>query len=912
MNLLLRHRWLRRVVTVPVTAIVFGLLLALLPVWLIVAAFVSRFAPGRWRALRLTWFFVVYLALELVALAALAAMWVGSGFGRRLDAPVWNDRHHRLLAWFLRRFVGSARFTFGLTFTREGDVDPPDPDRPLILLARHAGAGDSFLLVDAIANGTQRRRPRIVLKDTLQFDPTIDVLLHRVGASFVGPRGRGGDPVAAIAAMAETANADEVVVLFPEGGNVTERRRARAVEKLHEIGRPDLAARAERLAHLLPPKPLGAVTAIEAAPTADVVFVGHAGLEGLSTLRDIWRNLPTDHTIAARLWHVRAEDIPTPEARETWLYDQWEQIDTWLDDELIARADADATARAEARVRRTTPSVTLRQRLGRMPSFGSLVGMLVLWWESLRPSMLPRGAVIQGAVGGICAAIGFLLGGAVQRAVARVLVVRDRSLPGWTRHVVTAFTAVSLLAVVVGPWRWWRWQDAQRNLVAMPSLSPVSIVPMVIVTTVVFVVLVSIGRTVKHGVYRIDKAAAKRLRVSWSRAVVIVVLGAVVLAAAGFGVDRFTRWADTNFGTFDTTNDAGVYVPVSEFVSGGPGSLVSFDDLGYQGRVFVGRTPSAADIAEFAGPDSIQPIRAYVGLRSADSVDERVALAVEELRRTGAFEREVLVVATPTGTGWINPNAARTLEFMYGGDTAIVGVQYSFLPSWVAMLIDTGSPPELGRALFDAVHAAWRELPESSRPTLVAFGESLGSFGGEEAFDRGSVAASLDDMTSRADAALWVGPTRDNPVFGRLIEDRDAASPAWRPAWPDEPNVRVANTMDDITADADDTSAWPEPRVLYLHHPSDAIGTWGWANFWRDPEWSANPPPADLPEAARWFPIVSFAQESFDLMNGFSAAPGYGHDYRNRLTHAWAAIVGPDGWTQADTDRLDAFLGLRP
>lgn len=909
MKLAVLPKWVRRLVTIPLTAAVFVWLLGLLPLWLVVAAFVSRFVPGRWRAFRLTWFLVVYLAFELVTLAALFALWVASGFGATLRSGASLARHHRLLAWFLRRVMGSARFTFGLRFVDDSDAGSgADPERPLLVFSRHAGAGDSFLLVDAIANGAQPRRPLIVLKDLLQLDPVIDVMLHRVGASFVTSGERAGDAVVAeVARLAAGAGPGDALVLFPEGGNFTPARRERAIEKLDLIGRPDLAVRAERLTHLLPPKPLGVSTAIDAAPTADVSFVGHVGLEALSTPRDIWRNLPTDHTITSKVWRVRAEDVPPAgDERERWLYDQWEQIDQWTDATMVAEATAAAEAAAAAAA---VPRTTWRRRMVAPPSFGSALGALLLWWESLRPSMLPRSPLIQGVVGAICACLGFAIGGALHRSIRRVLGQFGRRVPErWHQRAVSVLVTLALLAIVIGPWRWWRWQREHRRLVTMPPMSVWSVIPMMLVTALVIAILLGISRSVKHVVASIDRVAAAKLPVAWSRWIVVGALVVTVVLGAGFAADRFTRWADQNFGAFDTTTEEGVEVPTSSMASGGPGSLVDFDDLGYQGRTFAAGAPTLDQLREFA-PDVevVEPIRVYVGLDSADTLDERLQLAVDELRRTGAFDRQVLVVATPTGTGWINPNAARTLEYMYGGNTAIVGVQYSFLPSWVAMLIDTHSAPELGEALFAAVHAAWAELPADDRPLLVAFGESLGSFGGEEAFAADSVAASVDAIVTQADAALYVGPTRDNPIFGPIVDGRDAGSPTWLPVWSNLEHLRVANRTEDITASAD---GWPQPRVLYLHHPSDAIGTWEPDNLWRAPGWADEPAAYDIPSAARWTPLVSFAQESFDLMNGFAAAPGFGHDYRNHLAHAWAAIIPPDGWTEADTVRLNEFLGL--
>jgi uncharacterized membrane protein len=244
---------------------------------------------------------------------------------------------------------------------------------------------------------------------------------------------------------------------------------------------------------------------------------------------------------------------------------------------------------------------------------------------------------------------------------------------------------------------------------------------------------------------------------------------------------------------------------------------------------------------------------------------------------------------------------------MHGGDTAIVSVQYAYLPSWVAFLLDTESPPELGTALFEAVHDAWAARPADARPALVVYGESLGSFGGEAPFAADGVGPSIDDMTERADALLWVGPTRGNPVYGQVVDDRDPGSPSWRPAFEAVPSLRVASSVEELTEEGD---AWDRPRVLYLHHATDAIGTWRWSNIWSDPGWADDPPADDVLEEVRWVPLVSFVQETFDLMNGFSAAPGHGHDYRDAFVDAWAAVVPPPGWTADDTARLRAALDL--
>jgi uncharacterized membrane protein len=554
------------------------------------------------------------------------------------------------------------------------------------------------------------------------------------------------------------------------------------------------------------------------------------------------------------------------------------------------------------------PPTTLGHRLVRPLCVGSAVGAIVLWSLSLRPSLLPRSWFVQGAVSGICVALGIAIGAVLDRP-ARALVRRlgrdpEHRLPNWARLAVGTTSAAVLVA---GTFGWHASQQAQRPLVLVDPQPAWAFVPMLLATAIVAALLLTIARTVVHATAWIDRRAARVMRASAARWVTAAIVTVVAVVALSFAGRWFAQWAEQNFGVLDTATPDDAEEPTSSTRSGGPGSLVDWDDLGFQGRGFVGTGPTAADIAEFTGAPALDPIRAYVGLRSADSLDERVELAVDELERTGAFERSVLVVVTPTGTGWVNPDAARSIEFMHGGDTAIVSVQYSFLPSWVAFLLDTESPPELGTALFGAVHEAWAARPADDRPTLVVYGESLGSFGGEAPFSADGVEPSIEEMTERADALVWVGPTRGNPVYGQVVDDRDPGSSSWRPVHEAVSSLRVAGPVEEI--DAGD-AGWERPRVLYLHHATDAIGTWQWSNIWSNPGWADDPPAADVLAEVRWVPLVSFVQESFDLMNGFSAAPGHGHDYRNALVDAWAAIVPPPGWAADDTARLRTVLDL--
>jgi 1-acyl-sn-glycerol-3-phosphate acyltransferase len=211
----------------------------------------------------------------------------------------------------------------------------------MVVLSRHAGPGDSFLLVHTLMDRDHLRQPRIVLKDLLQLDPLLDTYLNRLPNSFVSAGPAAGDRAeAAIADLARDLGEEDALLIFPEGANFSPRRRTRAIQRLRDRGHAAAARRAEAMRHLMPPRPGGVVAALQAAPHADVVLVAHTGLEHLSTVRDLWRDLPMDKTLHLRWWFVPAAEVPRDEAELTdWLYRWWATIDDWI------AATSDTTAR---------------------------------------------------------------------------------------------------------------------------------------------------------------------------------------------------------------------------------------------------------------------------------------------------------------------------------------------------------------------------------------------------------------------------------------------------------------------------------------------------------------------------------------------------------------------------------------
>ncbi len=333
---MLPPRILRRLLLAPLLLALTVFVIITLPPLVLVAAAVSPWLPGRWRALRLLWFGLVWLVLESAALFACLGLWITSGFGGRLRSEPYQERHYAIMRWFLDVMYQVATSVFRLRV----QVQEPERTReelaarltrPVIVMSRHAGPGDSFLLVHRLLVD-YRRRPRVVLKAMLQLDPGVDVMMNRLPHAFVSARHTGsGKVVAEIERLARDLGPTGALVIFPEGGNFTPRRRLRAIELLEQRKLREQAARARAMRHLLAPHTGGAMAAIAAAPTADVVFVAHTGLEDLITVGDIWRSLPMEQVLKARWWRVPAAEVPKGrEEQVRWLYDWWARIDAWI------------------------------------------------------------------------------------------------------------------------------------------------------------------------------------------------------------------------------------------------------------------------------------------------------------------------------------------------------------------------------------------------------------------------------------------------------------------------------------------------------------------------------------------------------------------------------------------------------
>lgn len=517
---------------------------------------------------------------------------------------------------------------------------------------------------------------------------------------------------------------------------------------------------------------------------------------------------------------------------------------------------------------------------------------------SFTPSLLPRPAFFQGLITGVDAAIGYglgVLGAWVWREFAD-RPAREPSRRSWTVFLVAA-VAGSLLAMLLGI----RWHRQGAELVSIepePAVMMLLLVPPI--ALLLFVALVALGRTIRTGYRKLAGFLSRHMGARAARAVGLVVLvGALSTLVTGVLWDGAVRALDQAFSVADTQTPGRVTEPTTPLRSGSPDSLVEWETLGREGRVFVGRGLNAEEIGDLTDGPALDPIRVFAGIDSADDPEERATLVVRDLERAGGFERKNLLVTTTTGTGWVEPSAAGSFEVLSGGDSAIVSMQYSYLPSPLSFLVDQGRAREAGRLLFDAVYEQWSALPAEDRPRLYVFGESLGSFGGETAF------SGEFDMRNRTSGALFVGPPNFNPLYRTFVDDRDPGTREIEPVYREGRTIRFTNQP---RVEIPPGSRWDGARVLYMQHPSDPITWWSPDLVLNRPDWLEEERGYDVMDETRWVPFVTFWQVSADLALGFSTEPGHGHNYTGEHVDGWAAILQPDGWTPERSDELRTLV----
>ena len=526
---------------------------------------------------------------------------------------------------------------------------------------------------------------------------------------------------------------------------------------------------------------------------------------------------------------------------------------------------------------------------------------LLFFAASLTPSLIPRGPAVQGILGGLVTAIGYLIGniaGLLWRAMEMP------QLSGRPARVLTSITAIAILAFflwVLGSSL--TWQNDLRQKMGMEPEDALHLTKIVLFAVVTFVVAFLLGRLV---------ASLFRLVRGWFYRIMpprrANVLGFVAVALVLFVVtrdgiyDRVVTGLDESYEAAQELFQNAPPAPSDPRMTGSAASLIDWAAMGKPGRDFITSGPTADDIAAFTGRPAMQPIRVYVGRADGDTPQQRAELALAELIRQRAFEREVLIVASPTGTGWMDPGAQDPVEYMHGGNIATVAAQYSYLQSPLALILETRTGLEQATALQDAVHGYWKTLPADNRPRLYVHGLSLGAWSSMYATNLFRL---LDDPI---DGAFWAGPPFPSGFWNYVQNQRNPGTPWVLPTIGDGSLFRYASH----TADASKAAAsWGNMRIAFLQYSSDPVVFYQPRSLWRAPPWMREPPAEDVSDHLFFMPIVTQFQLALDLALSFGAPPGHGHAYYAQdYIGPWVQVTAPERWTAADTERLKAHCDI--
>ncbi|MDT5012167.1 MAG: hypothetical protein QOH57_3784 [Mycobacterium sp.] len=562
-----------------------------------------------------------------------------------------------------------------------------------------------------------------------------------------------------------------------------------------------------------------------------------------------------------------------------------------------------AAAEPEKPQHRRHPLVAWAWGLVRLNFIGVATGAL-FFCLSMTPSLLPRDYMFQGVIGGICASIGYGIGAVIGKHARRFLHRRHwwpgRRVSYWLK-VVTVVGSLTASVLVVIPSA--AWQRQVSDLMGMEGPSTVGWMRTLLVALLSGGVLVGVARVMLDAAKTIARYFIRRWHVHEEVALFIgsaIVVALIILLVNGVLVRGFISGASAIFQPQNLSTRDGIQQPTQPERSGSPESSAPWESLGYQGRIFVATGPHADELTALNGRPAKEPIRIYAGLATAENDEARTDIISREMARTGALSRKVLVVVPTTGTGWVDPVAARSIEAMYNGDTAMVALQYSYLPSWISFIADKKRSMLSGKHLIDAVHDVWVKLPPDQRPKLVLYGESLGSMAGQGAFD---FIHGIEDMGFSS--VLWVGPPNSSPLWSALTARRDPGTPEIEPRYDNGRTVRFSLGYDIAGIAA---PAWRGTRVLFLQHASDPIVWWSPSLLFDQPAWLKEPPGRDRTATMRWYPIVTFFQVAFDMTNAAGVPGGHGHNYGNTVLDGWVAVTPADGWTPQDTDRTRRWL----
>lgn len=522
-----------------------------------------------------------------------------------------------------------------------------------------------------------------------------------------------------------------------------------------------------------------------------------------------------------------------------------------------------------------------------------VVGALVMYGVSVSPSLLARSWQWHAVASGVLSAVGYIVGLTVQRFYALVVPRLGVQITA-PQSVSIAFRAVLLLGFFLWFLRWllqsYRERKRANHLVGMRGETLGEYLLGTFCAFILMLVLLGIAWGLQWIGRAIVIVLSQWMHMVFALALSLLILVVIVYALTSqvllkLGINFFTRHARK----MNNRTAKGIVQPQVPERSGSPQSRSSWRAVGGQGRVFLGRGPSRADIEAVTGCSAMEPIRVYAGMpEEGQSLQSAADLVVEELHRTGAFDRAVILIATSTGSGWVDEWQVQPLEYLTRGNCATASMQYSFVPSSINFLTDLDVSEEAAVILFETIRRAVDEIPEDRRPALFVCGESLGAYASQHVF------SGIVDVLSRTDGALWVGTPAFTPMHAELTAIRHRGSPEVAPVVANGRHVRFVNVPENLWADVygRELGDWNYPRVVYAQHPSDPVVWWNSELVWHKPDWISEKVDGDVSPHMQYTRGATYIQVLVDMPVAGTAPGGHGHTYHEELIPLWEAILG--------------------
>ncbi|MGC5614929.1 alpha/beta-hydrolase family protein [Georgenia sp. Z1491] len=560
---------------------------------------------------------------------------------------------------------------------------------------------------------------------------------------------------------------------------------------------------------------------------------------------------------------------------------------------------------ARGALRRTRPVLRALDNAGAS-------GAQIATWVALGPSLLPRQWWMTAVNVGLSQAYGYLVGeGTVAgvRGVGRLAKLRSDMSPRTERRVKAVWQSALGVGTATAFLRSLRRQNEIAELAGTEPVTAAGHAGGLVAGTAGFGVVLLAARATTAGARAISPVVR---RVAPKVLVPVLSTGiaatAVVYASDRLLVRRALRRLAVQAKDQNARRAPGRSQPAEPERSGSPASLESFDTLGRHGQVFVSDGPRRADIERVTGTPALEPIRAYAGFLEDREIEETAEAACRELVRAGGLERSVVVVLTGTGSGWVQEWNGSSIEYLTGGDCAIVSMQYSYLPSGLAWVSDRHTAQRAGIALFEAVERAVRSLPPEKQPKLYVGGESLGTDGGLAAF------SSAADMLERTDGGVWIGTPRFTRMWRELVASSRRGSPEVLPIVDHGRHVRFVSRPSELMHGAfgEPYVPWESPRFVFQQHSNDPVVFWSPDLLWRAPRWVREKAGRQVSKAVNWYPWVTFWQMAVDMPSSVTLQGGTAHSYHSELLPSWAAVLG--GELDVDYTDLQAIIraGLVP